>query len=93
MITDGVILVNLVQKYLPDLYDFLIQNEFETNLNNFIHKWYVSLFVQNFREEFSMIIWDFLFLEGNISIFKAALAVFNIMKKDIMSKSNFGKNY
>jgi hypothetical protein len=93
MITDCLILVNLLQKYLPDLYNFLVNNGLEENLNNFIHKWFVSLFVQNFKEEFSLLIWDFLFLEGNIILFKAGLAVFKILKNEVMEKNDFGKIY
>jgi hypothetical protein len=91
MITDCLILVNLLQKYLPDLYNFLVSSGLEENINNFIHKWFVSLFVQNFKEEFSLLIWDFLFLEGNITLFKAGLAVFKILKNEIMVKNEFGK--
>jgi hypothetical protein len=93
MITDCLILVNLLQKYLPDLYNFLVINGLEENINNFIHKWFVSIFVQNFKEEFSLLIWDFLFLEGNITLFKAGLAVFKILKNEIMVKNEFGKYF
>ncbi len=93
MITDSVILITFLQKYLPDLFKFLfIDNNFGSSFSNFMHKWFVSLFVQNFPENFSMLIWDFLFLEGNIIIFKSALAVLKILRKDIMVNNNFGKN-
>lgn len=35
-----------------------------------------------------MIIWDILFLEGTIVLFKAALGIFKIMKKDLMQIDN-----
>jgi hypothetical protein len=83
---------NMLEKYLPDLYRFLIhENDLEGSVNNFIHKWFISLFTQNFREDFSLVIWDYLFLEGNIVLFKAGLAVFKILKNQILSKKNFGK--
>lgn len=90
MITDCAILVNFLEKYLPDLYKFLMENNFELSLDNFIHKWFVSFFVQNFQKEICVVIWDFFFLEGNIVLFKAALAVLKILKKDIMEDTSFG---
>ncbi len=41
--------------------------------------------------DFSLIIWDMIFLEGNIVLFKAALAILKIIKKDIMTKNGMGK--
>ena len=38
MITDCAIIINFAEKYLPDLFKFLIANNFEQCLNNFIHK-------------------------------------------------------
>lgn len=94
MITDCVIMINMLQKYLPDLYKFLTQeHSLEASVNNFIHKWFISLFTQNFSEEFSLVIWDYLFLEGNIVMFKAGLAVFKILKTQIMLQRSFGKIY
>jgi hypothetical protein len=90
MITDCSILVNFIEKYLPDLYKFLLNNNFELSLNNFIHKWLVTLFVQNFDKEINLVIWDFLFLEGNIVLFKSALAILKILKNEIMESPNFG---
>jgi hypothetical protein len=60
------------------------------SLNNFIHKWFVSLFTQNFCEEYSLIIWDFLMLEGNIVLFKSSLAIFATLRIEIMKHENFG---
>jgi hypothetical protein len=90
IITDCTLLNNFIQKYLPDLYDFFIKLGFEMNLNNFIHKWLVSLFTQNFSDEISLLIWDFLFLEGNIVLFKSAIAILKILKDEIMTYNNFG---
>ncbi len=92
MITDCVIMTNMIQKYLPDLHAFLIyEHSFEASLSNFIHKWFISLFVQNLNKDLSLIIWDFIFLEGNIVVFKSTLAILKILKNEIMSKSSFGK--
>lgn len=80
----------ILQLYLPDLYKFLMDNGFEISLNNFIHKWFVGLFTQNFSEEYSLIIWNNLFLEGNIVLFKASLAVFKSLREGILKQRTFG---
>jgi hypothetical protein len=93
IITDCTLLNILIEKYLPVLYKYLIDIGFEISLNNFIHKWLVSLFIQNYDNKFSLKIWDFLFLEGNIVLFKSAIAVLKSLKEEIMNNLNFGKLY
>jgi hypothetical protein len=90
---DCTILNNMLSKYIPEIYEHLMNNGFELNMNNFIYKWFVSLFIQNFNEEYSLIIWDFLFLEGSVVIFKAALAIFMNMKNKILNHTNFEDIY
>jgi hypothetical protein len=91
IITDCTLLNILIKKYLPDLYKFFVEIGFEMSLNNFIHKWLVSLFIQNFNDTVSIKIWDYLFLEGNIVLFKSAIAILKNLKDFLMSKDNFGK--
>jgi hypothetical protein len=91
IITDCSILINFIEKYLPDLFAYLKNNNLELGITNFIHKWFVSLFAQNFSSDVNLIIWDFLFLEGNMVMFKAALGILKILKNEIMSSPNFGK--
>jgi hypothetical protein len=90
---DCTILNSFMHSYLPDLYEHLMSHGFELNLNNFIYKWLVSLFIQNFPEDFSFAIWDYLFLDGNIVVFKASLSIFIILKKTIMRNTNFEMIY
>jgi hypothetical protein len=56
------------------------------SLNNVIYKWFVSIFIQNLNEDLSFIIWDLLFIDGSIIIFKSALAILKILKKSILTK-------
>jgi hypothetical protein len=37
-----------------------------------------------------LLIWDVLFLEGSVTLFKTALTILKMLKKEIMSKSGFG---
>ena len=90
VIVDSTILHKFIEVYLPDLVNYLTQIGCELNLDTIIFKWFVSLFVQALPMEFSLIIWDMLFLEGNIVIFKAALGLFKILKKELMTKTSMG---
>jgi len=90
VITDCTLLNILIEKYLPDLQEYLTLIGFDISLNNFIHKWLVSIFIQNFNDSFSIKIWDFLFLEGSIVLFKAGIAVLKSLKSEIMLNRNFG---
>lgn len=83
----------LIEKYLPDLYSFFQKNQFELTVNNFIHKWLVCLFAQNFNLNLSDIILDFFFLEGYIIIIKTCLGVFAILRKQLMAHNDFEEVY
>jgi hypothetical protein len=85
---DCSILIQLLKAYLPNLYNHLVEVGYELSLNNIIYKWFVSVYIQNLSHEISMIIWDLLFLEGNIIMFKAALGIFKIIKEELRSKQN-----
>lgn len=48
----------------------------------------VTLFLENFKEETSFLIWDFLFLEGNIVLIKTCLIIFCILKRKLLENEN-----
>lgn len=54
-------------------------------VNTFLHKSLLGLFTQDYDEETSLLIWDFLFLEGNIVLIKTALAVFGCLSKRLVN--------
>jgi len=90
VIVDSTILHKFIECYMPDLVSYLSEIGCELNLDTIILKWFVSLFVQSLPIKFSLIIWDMLFLEGNIVLFKASLGLFKILKKDLMTKTSMG---
>jgi hypothetical protein len=85
IIVDCSILIKLIKIYLPNLYNHLVNIGFELSLNNVLYKWFVSVYIQNLSLDLSLIIWDVLVLEGNIVMFKSALAILKIVKHKIMS--------
>ena len=48
----------------------------------------ICFLFKNLNPQLSLIIWDVLFLEGNLVLFKAALGLFKIFKKEIMQKDS-----
>lgn len=87
IIADTSILHILLKLYFEDLYDHFVSLNYDLSINNIIYKWFVSLFIQNMNEEMSYIVWDSLFLEGNIVLFYATLAMFFLSKKDLLECS------
>ena len=71
-----------LKKYFPKLNDFFTRNDF--SISNFVHKWLVTIFANGFMEETTYLIWDFLFLEGNIVIIKTCLIIFCILKRKLL---------
>lgn len=92
IIIDTLIIDELLKNYFPVLNDFFKENS--PYIHNFIHKWLVTIFCNDFNEDMVYLIWDFIFLQGNIVLFKACLVVFKILKKSILlCKNNFEKTY
>ena len=49
VMTDTAMINILLRKYLPDLYEFLMENNFGLTVNNFIYKLFFCLFIQAFK--------------------------------------------
>lgn len=86
MIIDTTIINEFLKKYFPDLREFFTRNDFE--VSNFVHKWLVTLFTENFQEETTNLIWDYVFLEGNIVLIKSCLIMFSILRQSILKNDN-----
>lgn len=86
VIIDTTMVNEFLKKYFPVLGDFFTRNDF--SVNNFVHKWLVTIFLENFKEDTTFLIWDFLFLEGNIVLIKTCLIVFCILKRKLLQNEN-----
>ena len=93
VITDTSLISILLEKYLPDLYSFFTNNNFELTVNNFIHKWLVCLFTQSFNEEMAYNFFDFFFIDGNVILVKECLAVFSILREKLLELKDFEEIY
>ena len=86
IIIQTTIIDTFISFFLKNFYDFLLDNNFKLSLNNFIHKWMVSLFTQALSPEMVYTFFDFLFLDGEICLFKGALFIMFFMEKIISEK-------
>lgn len=89
VLVDSALISELIKEYLPDMYVFIHNKGFEVHITNLLYKWLLSLFVESFNEKLTLLIWDVLFLEGDIAIFKAALGILKWLKNDIVQSKSF----
>ena len=61
IIIETTIIDAFISFYLSNFYKYLIDNSFKLPLNNFIHKWMVSLFTQALSPEMAYTFLDFFF--------------------------------
>ena len=89
IIIETTIIDTFISFYLKKFYDFLLDNSFKLSLNNFIHKWMVSLFAQALSPEMVYSFLDFFFLDGEVCLYKGALFIMFVMQKIIFEEKNF----
>jgi hypothetical protein len=81
---DITIIINFIKKYFPKIKIFN-NKMIENSIINFINKNLICLLTNDLNEKTSLLIWDFIFLEGNIVIMKTFLAIINILKKRLFT--------
>jgi hypothetical protein len=93
VIIDTKLICIYLEKYIPDLDQFFKITNFDLNVNNFIHKWLLSIFTQTLSIPLIYNFFDFFFLEGNIALFKGVLGIFASIKKYIFKSKDFETIY
>ena len=93
IIIETTLIETLLPIYLPELHQFLENNNFNLTISNFIHKWMVCLFTQTLKIEMVYTFLDFFFLDGCISLVKNSLFIFASLQEEIMSKDSFEEIY
>lgn len=86
----------VIKEFLRKIYQingFLIKSNL--SIDNFINKWLITLFSENFNFMTANLIWDFLFLEGNIVLIKSTITMFLILREKYLSftEDNLGDFY
>jgi hypothetical protein len=99
LMIDTDITISLLVNYFPDLMAYLEDMQFIHYFKNILLQWYVSLFVQNFNLNSSIALWDVLFLEGSVVLFKTVIGLVKLIKDDLVKINslegfkNFIQNY
>ncbi len=75
------------EKYIPDLFNYL-KEDFIIYIKNILMQWFLSLFISNFPIESQLLIWDILFVDKKISLFKTAILLIKELKNDILKINN-----
>lgn len=85
---DCKILIDLLEIEEPELFEHFKEYNYNIYLNNVLIKWFVALFVQTVERKTFLTIWDCMFFEGNIALFKTALALLSLNREHLMSLKN-----
>jgi len=89
IIIETTIIDAFISFYLSNFYKYLVDNSFKLPLNNFIHKWMVSLFTQALSPEMAYTFLDFFFLDGEVCLFKNSLFVMTMLEEYIVKNNDF----
>ena len=77
------IILFFIKKYFPKTKLLFSNKMLENSVVNFINKNLIGLFTEFLKEKTSLLIWDYLFLEGNIILIKSFIAIINTLKKNL----------
>ena len=91
VLVDQKVFILLIQKYKTKLFKHLKKTGLDFALISF--QWFVCLLSANLPKKVAEAIWDFMFLEGTVSIFRAALAILNILEPELLKIKEFNDLY
>ena len=94
IVVQTTLIENLISLYFPELHKFLVKNNFNVPLRNFIHKWMVCLFTQTLSPEMVYTFLDLLFLEGsNLLLIKNSLFIISFIHDKLLKNNDFEYMY
>ena len=94
IVIETTIVENLISLYFPELYKFIMDNNFNIPLRNFIHKWMVCLFTQTLSPEMVYSFLDYFFLEGtDFLLIKNSLFIIAYIHDKIFKSNDFEYMY
>ena len=82
-----ILICMMKEKYIPDLFNYL-REDFLIYIKNILMQWYLSLFISNFPIESQLLVWDILFVDKKIALFKTAILLIKELKNDILKINN-----
>ena len=91
LLVDQRVFMHLLQDKMPRLYDHLHSVGLDVAIVLF--QWFLCIFTSQMDKGIIEVVWDFLFLEGSIAIFKSAFVVLTLMEDIIMGCDDFSEVY
>ena len=88
IVVETTIIENLISFFFPKFNEFLLDNNFNVPLRNFIHKWMVGLFTQTLSPEMVYTFFDFLFLDGRDLLIKNSLFIISFIHDKLINNNN-----
>lgn len=82
---DCCVLSDLIEKKMPRLHKHLQINDIQLTL----FTWFFTIFVDGFRPELMLRIWDCFLLEGDEVLFRFAVAILYIYQEDLLQMHDF----
>lgn len=82
---DCCVLADLLERKMPKLHKHLIRNDIQLTL----FTWFFTIFVDGFRPELMLRIWDCFLLEGDKVLFRFALAILHLAHDDLLRMHEF----
>lgn len=82
---DCCVLSDLLEKKMPRLHKHLVNNDIQLTL----FTWFFTIFVDGFRPELMLRIWDCFLLEGDKVLFRFALAILYLSQDDLLEMNDF----
>ncbi len=71
--------------YTPDMLKQLEKNDKVIYLQNILLQWFISLFIIKFPKKLQLFIWDILFIEKKIVLYKVSISLLHKYKYEIVS--------
>ena len=91
VLVDQKVFIKILQETKPELFKHFANLELDVALVLF--QWFLWIFSSQFNQEVTETIWDLLFLEGTVTIFRAALAILDAIEEEVLSKTEFIEIY
>lgn len=91
IIIDNNILFDILQDINKDLIEHFKKYNFELLIKNILYKWLICLFSQNIKDDLLFLIWDILFFEGIITLFKTIIVILEKNADKLMEITKFDK--
>lgn len=82
---DCSVLSDLLERRMPKLHRHLVNNDIQLTL----FTWFFTIFVDGFRPELMLRIWDCFLIEGDKVLFRFALAILSITQDDLLEMNDF----